>query len=125
MLGFSIYIYALPPEVVDSVEYAAQDAAQIGSWQAGPYGIRWLEDLVKAGQARQHRGNGYPSRYSLPAATLAALLADGLPEHAGPTVIGDDYVLPADWRGRMQVDSARLAAQPAEAWLTVDAWDES
>lgn len=53
------------------------------------------------------------------------LLADGPPTHQGMGVIGDDYVMPANWLDRVEVHRDRIAACPPQQQLTIEAWDLS
>jgi hypothetical protein len=55
---------------------------------------------------------------------LLGLLGRGLPATASPPVIGEDYVLPANYRGKVKilVKPEEIAANEV---LIVEAWDLS
>jgi hypothetical protein len=55
---------------------------------------------------------------------LLPVLAEGLPANQSPPVIGEDYVLPAGCRGKVQILGA-LDELPANEILVVEAWDLS
>jgi hypothetical protein len=80
---------------------------------------------VAANKAEGRIGAGYPNRYLVAARHLIALLANGAPAHQGPPIIGDDYVMPANWTGKVIIDKEALAACPPDEILMVEAWDLS
>lgn len=49
----------------------------------------------------------------------------GPPSLTGPLVIGDDYVLPANWCGKVEMHSERIAGVQSDRTLTIDAWEQS
>ena len=91
---------------------------------AGPGGTKWLDDLAARGIATALGGNGYPLRYTVPASALVAVLKHGPPEHSGPLVLGDDYVVPAGWTGKVQIDMASSDSLDPSEILLVEAWDQ-
>lgn len=101
------------------------NAPLLASWMAGLGGTEWLDDLVSAGIAVHLDGNGYPTRYSIPAGALVEVLGHGLPKHDGPLVIGDDYVVPGGWAGNAKIDLASLQSLAPNELLLVEAWDQS
>lgn len=122
MLGWQIFISRAYPKGANA--QTVRDA-QIASWMVGLYGLSWIDDLVVAGKATFLGGNGYPARYQISAGMLAGALASGVPAHESPPVIGDDYVLPRNWTGKVNIDLERLASLDPDEPLVVEAWDQS
>ncbi|MCA3221902.1 MAG: hypothetical protein ING40_07855 [Burkholderiales bacterium] len=56
---------------------------------------------------------------------MLPLLVNGPPSHEGPPMIGDDNVLPANWRGKFERFADRIDAVLPEQVLTIEAWDQS
>jgi hypothetical protein len=123
MLGWEIFIdQKRKPMSVNS----SAPCPGIASWRAGLNGTKWIDELVASGQARDLGQNqGYPCRYELTAGVLACVLRQGVPQHQGPLVIGDNYALPAGYVGDARIDMARLESLPADEPLIVEAWDQS
>ncbi|WP_166213102.1 hypothetical protein [Cognatiluteimonas telluris] len=116
MLGWDVLVFR---EGADSLK----DSALI-RWDTGVFGLDWLDDLVKANKAVDLGGNGYPNRYSVTAATLLPILANGLPRNHSPLVIGEDYSLPPGWNGQLKIEPAALGCSPGDI-LVIEAWDQS
>ncbi|MFB8236599.1 hypothetical protein ACFC58_08600 [Kitasatospora purpeofusca] len=87
----------------------------LAKWETGIGGLDWIAGLVAAGRAEQLGFDGYPLRYTARADDVLPLLADGSVPDAGPG---------AEFRPR-ELYPDRIAACPADALLTVDAWDQS
>lgn len=96
---------------------AAGDAEEVvlAKWENGIHGLDWISALVAAGRAEQLGFNGYPNRYTARAGDVLPLLADGSVSDARPEVGFRPHTLHPDL----------IAACPADALLTVDAWDQS
>ena len=103
----------------------APEARALATWQTGINGMDWLEELVAKGIGADLGGNGYPNTYEMPAGVMLAILANGIPKHGGPTVAGDDYVLPRGWTGNASIDLERLRSMEPSEILIVEAWDQS
>ncbi len=86
----------------------------LAKWETGIGGLDWIAGLVAAGRAEQSGFNGYPHRYTARAGEVLPLLADG-------SVFG---VFGAGIRPR-ELYPDRIAGCPADALLTVEAWDQS
>lgn len=125
MIGWWIVVSAQTPEERDRTALEDRKAAILAQWEVGPGGLEWLAQLVQAGRAAQLSASGYPNRYTATAGDVLPLLAGGPPPHTGPAIIGDDYVMPANWRGKIELHADRLAACPVDQVLTIDAWDQS
>jgi hypothetical protein len=114
MLGWSVVVSReREPETV------------LGTWLVGPFGVKWLDELVQRGEAEFTDNVGYPNTYRLAARHVQQALASGIPTGGGPPVIGDDYELPSGWAGGARVDLDALNALPADERLVVIAWDQS
>lgn len=123
MIGWWIVVAAQTPEERDQA--IDTKLAVLANWEVGPGGIDWLHQLVKAGRASQLSFSGYPNRFTVQAGDVLPLLAGGPPEHRGPAIIGDDYVMPANWKGNVIFHQDKIAACPPDQVLTIDAWDQS
>jgi hypothetical protein len=116
MLGW--YVLVLRGEAVMPDDLVAR-------WETSVFGLKWLEELVKDGRAKDLGGNGYPCRYSATVSILLPIITSGLPANDSPLVIGDDYALPERWSGNIVWNrEVVLACQPDEM-LTIEAWDQS
>ena len=109
MLGWYILVIAQTPEE----RAVASDLKEglLAKWKASVAGIDWIDALVKDGKAAQVLVGGYPSRYLATARDVLPLIADGPPAHSGPTVFGDDYVMPAT--GQATSRSIAIASRAA------------
>lgn len=125
MIGWWVVISAQSPEERDRTALEDRKAAILAQWEVGPGGIEWIAQLVQAGKAIQLSGSGYPNRYTANAGDVLPLLVGGPPAHTGPAIIGDDYVMPANWRGNIELHADRLAVCSVDQVLTIDAWDQS
>ncbi|HRA82102.1 MAG TPA: hypothetical protein PL024_11430 [Thauera sp.] len=123
MIGWWIVVAAQTPEERDRA--IDTKPAVLANWEVGPGGIEWLHQLVKAGRASQLSFRVYPNRYTAKAANVLPLLAGGPPAHRGPPIIGDDYVMPANWKGNVIFHQDKIEACPPDQVLTIDAWDQS
>jgi hypothetical protein len=104
MLGWEFFVRRQG----DESRHDGPSGATLARWRAGIGGTRWLDDLVTKGVAADLVGNGYPNRYTVPAGAVVTVLGTGLPNHDGPLVIGDDYVLPGAWTGDAKIDLPQL-----------------
>lgn len=100
-------------------------------WSCGLSGISWISDLAKIGLAQFQGGNGYPLFYVMKASTFRCQLtenplclpnAEGVP---GAIAIGDDYSLPLDWRGVIDLQKYELDACQDDELLAIEVWDLS
>jgi hypothetical protein len=91
--------------------------AVLASWEVSLFGMRFLDDLVKEGRARQHSFNGYPNRYTVPAGDFVPFIVNG------PPVV--DWGPNKGWTSRVTIHRDELLALPADHMLTVDVWDQS
>lgn len=123
MLGWFVSVYptgvdiSCPPP--SSVPSSARPVAQ---WRAGISGLRWLEELCRAGSGVFLGGNGYPFRYAVHAASAKSPLLE-TPTRISRTEFVD---APAPLSGG---EGVRLASEIAEIpdghWVMFEAFDMS
>lgn len=124
MIGWWIVISTQTPEERSRHADDRREAI-LATWEVGLGGLDWLDDLVARSAAQRIRADGYPSIYLAPAEAVLPLLVDGPPAHNGGMVIGDDYVMPPKWVGKVEIHAERMAACPRNQRLTIEAWDLS
>lgn len=118
MLGWEVFVY----------RHRATNPGEgllVGRWMTGIFGLKWIDELVKAQRAVDLGGNGYPCRYSMAASTFMSVVTNGLPSHDTPPVIGEDYALPAGWNSEPELNMAVLAECGRDEELVIEAWDQS
>lgn len=125
MIGWWIVVSTQTPQERDQADQDTRRAAILAQWEAGAEGIRWVEQLAEQGKAAKLSGSGYPNRYTAQARDVLPLLGVAPPAAGGTLIIGDDYVMPSNWRGKIELHAERVAACPADHVLTIDAWDQS
>lgn len=123
MIGWWIIITAPAPQ--EAHTSTDRKAVVFANWETSAFGIEWIVRLVEQGKAVQLLHEGYPNRYTAIAQDVLPLIAKGPPALDGPTVFGDDYVMPGDWSGNVVLCHDMIAACPPELVLTIEAWDLS
>lgn len=118
MIGWWIVIAQQTPAERDAG--ADQKAATLANWETSVSGIDWIENLVEEGKATQLSHGGYPDRYTAFARDVLPLIDGGPPAHKGPTIFGDDYVMPGDWTGNVMIDREKITACLPDQILTID-----
>jgi hypothetical protein len=68
---------------------------------------------------------GYPVRYRSTAGVILPILAAGIPSGENPQIIGDDYLMPENWRGDVVIDTDKIKDCKPDDFLLMDAWDQS
>ena len=122
MLGFDIEIY----KFTDGMDITSLkiDKPILARWSSGGFrGLDWIENLVSEAKAEDLGGNGYPLYYKAKAQFILEALALDVPKNTGQTIIGDDYVMPSDWRS--DIDTSKIAKCDPDQQLIVEAWDLS
>lgn len=99
--------------------------ACLASWESSVGGLDWLDGLVAANKAQTTPSAGYPKKYQALARDVVPLIAAGPPRHRSPGIIGDDYVMPANWSGKAKLDLASIEACEPDQKLLIEAWDMS
>jgi hypothetical protein len=122
MLGFDIEIYRF----TDGMDITSLkiDKPILARWSSGGFrGLDWIENLVSEAKAEDLGGNGYPLYYKAKAQFILEALSLDVPKNKGQTIIGDDYVMPSDWRS--EIDTSKIAKCDPDQQLIVEAWDLS
>ena len=122
MLGFDIEIY----KFTDGMDITSLkiDKPILARWSSGGFrGLDWIENLVSEAKAEDLGGNGYPLYYKAKAQFILEALALDVPKNKGQTIIGDNYVMPSDWRS--EIDTSKIAKCDPDQQLIVEAWDLS
>ena len=122
MLGFDIEIY----KFTDGMDITSLkiDKPVLARWTSGGFrGLDWIENLVSEAKAEDLGGNGYPLYYKAKAQFILEALALDVPKNKDQTIIGDDYVMPSDWRS--DIDTSKIAKCDPDQQLIVEAWDLS
>lgn len=120
MVGWWITVFQLTPEELgEAIDPRSCQPFVLATWESGLGGIEWLQQLVKAGQASQLLGEGYPCRFVAAARDVLPLLASGEPPFHGAQRMS------GDWLRDVELHRKRIAACPPGQVLTIDAWDRS
>ena len=122
MLGFDIEIY----KFTDGMDITSLkiDKPILARWSSGGFrGLDWIENLVSEAKAEDLGGNGYPLYYKAKAQFILEALALDVPKNKGQTIIGDDYVMPSDWRS--DIDTSKISKCDPDQQLIVEAWELS
>ena len=122
MIGFDIEIY----KFTDGMDITSLkiDKPILARWSSGGFhGLDWIENLVSEAKAEDLGGNGYPLYYKAKAQFILEALALDIPKNKDQTIIGDDYVMPSDWRS--DIDTSAIAKCDPYQQLIVEAWDLS
>lgn len=125
MLGWHISVYRQHPVSTQPAAASASEGPRVAVWQADVWGLRWLKDLVKEGEAIDLGGNGYPCRYTAPAKVIFPRI---LPQPPNENVIWqkDPWdIVDERWLGRTEIDHPAAEACSPDEWLLIEAWDES
>ena len=125
MLGWHIAVYR---QVTGGSAPATTESAQgtrLAVWQTGLGGLEWLDELVKAGNAVDLGGNGYPCLYTATAENLIPRIIENPPGARAVWVCGESDILTDKWAGTTVVDKDAAAQCRPDEWLVVVAFDES
>lgn len=123
MLGWGFKIQLLSDKFLS--ERNSSKSPVLAEWDTSMFGTAWIEALVIEGKADKVLSHGYPNSYVLRVSTLLQAIENGIPDHKGVTVIGDDYVMPGDWKGHVKVDLFTIRSLNLNNLVIVDAWDLS
>lgn len=118
MLGWEIFVRRQP-------QTGQKDGVSIAVWATSLGGLDWIDALVAEGKATNVDGIGDADRWTISVLELRRALRNGLPDAKSPPVIGDDYMLPADWSKFRKFDHDLLDTLNADEVLVVEAWDQS
>lgn len=123
MIGWWFVVAQETPEKMAKI--GDHRAAVLATWETSVSGTDWLHKLTKEGRAIQLTFDGYPNRYTATARDVLPLIASGPPAHNGPEIIGDDYVMPGNWTGKITLHHDKIAACLPDQILTIEVWDQS
>ena len=130
MLGWWVILSSATPQERDADRNATDK--NLATWETGVQGMRWLNDLVAEGQAREESlKGGYPNRYSATAEVLLPLFRGGPPLSSGMDALaqdehtGETRLVPGDENWDVTLHPDRMAACSPEQVLTLEVWDQS
>lgn len=128
MLGWYISVYDTtavdtPSKAIDRKEFERQHL--IANWEAGLGGLDWIDTLVNEDKGQCLGGDGYPLRYRVVAHDFFEAMK--LNQLAGKSkeVIGEDYLMPENWRGAIKLDIAKIGLVDPNNILLITAFDLS
>lgn len=124
MIGWWIVIAAQTPEQRDEPN-SDRKAAVLANWETSVGGIDWVTKLTQEGKATQLSSGGYPNRYTAKASNVLPMLSNGIPDHNDMTILGEDYVMPAGWKGNIIMHQEKIDACSPDQVLTIEVWDQS
>ena len=125
MLGWHISVYRQCDEGRSPATFESSEGARLAVWQTALGGLKWVDELVKAGRAIDLGGNGYPCRYTATAENLSPRILDGPPGARQVWVSGANDILTEKWAGKTVIDATAIAECRPDEWLLIEAWDES
>jgi hypothetical protein len=125
MLGWHVSIYRQKNGGATPATFESQQAERVAVWQAGLYGLNWINDLVRDGKAIDLGGDGYPVRYTAPAQYLVPQIVKGLPEAHAIWSHDEGDILNEKWAGKTVINVELAKRCDRSEWLLVEAWDES
>jgi len=125
MLGWHISVHRQQGGGASPGTAESREGARLAVWQAGLWGLEWIDELVKAGNAIDLGGTGYPCRYTATARYLLPRIMEGPPEANAIWSSGAGDVLSERWEGRTVIDHEAAGQCGADEWLLITAWDES
>ena len=125
MLVWHITVYRQAEDGASPATSRTLTGARLAVWQTGSDGVRWLDELVKAGKAIDLGGDGYPSQYTAPARELLPSISVNPPHAREPWLSDPGDTLAETWEGKTVIDADEIAECLPDEWLVVEAWDES
>jgi hypothetical protein len=125
VLGWHISVYRQKDGGGSPATWESKEDTRIAVWQSGVDGLRWIDDLVKAGKAIDLRGNGYPNRYTAAAENLLPHMSSDPPLARTHWLREEGDIVTDQWAGKTVIDSAAIGECRPDEWLLIEAWDES
>ena len=125
MLGWHISVLRQADGGSSPATAESKEGARLAVWQTDVDGLQWLDELVKANQAIDLGGDGYPNYYSAQAKYLVSEIADGPPRAREHWLLDAGDIVTSEWAGKTVIDRATAQECGPEEWLLVVAWDES
>ena len=126
MIGWNISVYRQKNPIVMLPATAASHAGErLAAWQTDEYGLAWIHELVKEGNAIDLGGDGYPCLFTSRSKYLTPQIADS-PPRANKVWHREDFDFVRDeWLGKTMINSEVIARCTSDEWLLIVAWDES
>jgi hypothetical protein len=124
MLGWHVSVYRQKDGGGSPATFESPEGARLAVWQTDWDGLKWLDELAKAGKAVDLGGNGYPCRYTAIAENLVPVITAHIPKAREYWQCDAGDLITSKWEGKTVVDSAAIQC-PKDEWLIVEAWDES
>ena len=125
MLGWNIGIYRQADNGASPATADSPTGTRLAVWQTGLGGLDWINELVKAGQAINLGGYGYPCRYTATAENLLPRIIEGPPGARSAWSFGLYDRLTEKWEGKTVIDRTAAADCRPDERLLIEAWDES
>src|SRR5438552_269958 len=125
MLGWHISVFRQSDGGKSPATEKSPKGTRLAVWQTGLWGTDWLDELVKAGQAIDLGGNGYPCRYTATPEHLIPRIIDEPPHAREVWICEPGDIISDKWEGRTVIDREAAAQCRPDEWLLVEAWDES
>ena len=125
MIGWNIGVYRQTDDGSLPATSESATGTRLAVWQTGLSGLDWIMELVKAENAIDLGGNGYPCRYTATAGNLVPQIIVGPPGARAIWLFDDHDVLTEKWEGKTVIDQTVVSACRQDEWLLVEAWDES
>jgi hypothetical protein len=125
MLGWHISVFRQQNDGASPATAESEHGTRLAVWQTGLGGLGWLQELVKAGNAIDLGGSGYPCRYTATAEYLVPRIIGTPPGARDVWIYQAGDIITDKWEGRTVVDREAAAQCRPNEWLLVEAWDES
>lgn len=125
MIGWNISVYRQADGGRNPAVFESSQERPIAVWQAGLYGLRWIDQLVQEGKAINLGGNGYPYKYTAKAVHIVEVIREGPPEANAVWTVGAGDLLMPGYLGKTAIDQEALDGCLPEEWLLIEVWDES
>lgn len=125
MTGWHISVYRLKNGGRSPAARESERGDRIAVWQSGFGGLKWIQDLVKAGKAIDLLGDGYPNRYTATAENLLPHINVNPPQARNYWFREEGDSVTEEWSGQTVIDSAAIGECRPDEWLQIVAWDES
>jgi hypothetical protein len=125
MLGWHISVFRQTDGGGSPAAADSKEGVRLAVWQTDVDGLGWLDELVKANQAIDLGGDGYPYYYTAQAKVLVPRILGGPPRAREHWLLDAGDIVTAAWEGKTFIDRAAVEACAGEEWLLVVVWDES
>ena len=124
-LGWHISVYRQQNDGSAPASFTSAEGTRLAVWQAGLYGLEWIDELVKQQEAISLGGDGYPVRFTAMAKHIIPRLRGEPPQARDSWAVDPGDVILPGWLGKTTKDSEAMGACRLDEWLLLEAWDES